>query len=93
MNDNLACIMTFNFAHECGVIRSLLESEGITTFLNNENIVQVDPFMSNAVGGVQLFVSKTQFENAKEILKDKGFDRGIPVKENPLVKWINKIMK
>src|ERR1700739_1424022 len=36
--------------------KSILESAGIESFLADENLVRIDWFYSNAVGGVKLFV-------------------------------------
>ncbi len=73
-------------------MRSFLDSQGIQTFLNNEINAQVDPLLSNALGGVQLMVPNEQAEMAVNLLRENGFDLGTMVKENKLLTWINKIM-
>lgn len=73
-------------------MRSFLDSQGIQTFLNNEINAQVDPLLSNALGGVQLMVPNEQAEMAVNLLLENGFDLGTKVKENKLLTWINKIM-
>lgn len=73
-------------------MRSFLDSQGIQTFLNNEINAQVDPLLSNALGGVQLMVPNEQAEMALNLLRENGFDLGTKVKENKLLTWINKIM-
>ncbi len=73
-------------------MRSFLDSQGIQTFLNNEINAQVDPLLSNALGGVQLMVPNEQAEMAVNLLRENGFDLGTKVKENKLLTWINKIM-
>jgi len=86
-------LITYNYSHEAGVLRSLLESEGINTFLTNETLVQVNPMLSNAVGGVELQVAADDLEKALQVMKEHGFEPGKPAQENPLVRWINRIMK
>jgi len=73
-------------------MRSFLDDQGIKTFLNNEINAQVDPLLSNALGGVQLMVPEEQAERAIALLLENGFELGNQVKENKLLKWINKIM-
>ncbi len=73
-------------------MQSFLDAQGIQTFLNNEINAQVDPLLSNALGGVQLMVPDEQAEQAIALLRENGFELGNQVKENKLLKWINKIM-
>lgn len=73
-------------------MQSFLDAQGIQTFLNNEINAQVDPLLSNALGGVQLMVPNEQAEQAIALLLENGFELGNQVKENKLLKWINKIM-
>ncbi len=85
-------IKTFTYPTDAAVMRSFLDSQGIQTFLNNEINAQVDPLLSNALGGVQLMVPNEQAEMAVNLLRENGFDLGTKVKENKLLTWINKIM-
>ena len=66
-------VSTFTFASEVAVIRSKLESEGITCFVQDELTVQVTPFYSNAIGGVKLQVRESDLYKAIEILKEAGY--------------------
>ena len=45
-----------------------LKEEFINCYLLNENSVTIDPFLSNAIGGIKLMVAETQAERALEIL-------------------------
>lgn len=47
----------------------LLEENNINCHLNDENIVTLDPLLSNAVGGIKLMVAEVQFERALEVIK------------------------
>ena len=49
-----------------------MESEGITCFVKDELTVQVNPFYSNAIGGVKLQVPESELNKAIEILKETG---------------------
>lgn len=68
--DTFITVATFQYPHEAHVLQSTLEAEGIKVFLKDEFTVQVDPFLSNAVGGVKLQVHKADAERAIELLKD-----------------------
>ena len=45
-----------------------LKEEFINCYLLNENSVTLDPFLSNAIGGIKLMVAETQVERAVDIL-------------------------
>ena len=47
-----------------------LQNEYINCYLQDENSVTIDPFLSNAIGGIKLMVAEAQIERAKEILKN-----------------------
>ncbi len=65
---NWVCVATFNHPFEAQPLKGLFESEGIRCHLTNENLVGVNPLVSNAVGGVQLMVQEEDHEQAKRIL-------------------------
>jgi hypothetical protein len=88
----LFTIKTFTYPTDAAIMQSFLDAQGIQTFLNNEINAQVDPLLSNALGGVQLMVPDEQAEQAIALLRENGFELGNQVKENKLLKWINKIM-
>ena len=71
--DNLVTIITFTFPSELVIIRSRLESEGIECFVQNELTAQVQPFYSNAIGGIKLQVKEEDVAKAIEILKEGGY--------------------
>lgn len=45
-----------------------LKEEFINCYLQDEYSVTIDPFLSNAIGGIKLMVTETQIERAREIL-------------------------
>ena len=45
-----------------------LKDEFINCYLQDEYSVTIDPFLSNAIGGIKLMVVETQLERAAEIL-------------------------
>jgi hypothetical protein len=48
--------------------KSLLESAGIEAFLADENLIRIDWFYSNLLGGIKLLVRAEDAETAKKIL-------------------------
>lgn len=61
---------SFEFLADVQVIKGKLESEGIETRLKDDNTVSIDPFASNALGGIKLLIHKFDEERAKEIYNE-----------------------
>lgn len=68
-NEKFITVLTVTFPYEIAVIRGRLEAEGISCFVKDELTVQVNPFYSNAIGGVKLQVLERDLNQAIEILK------------------------
>jgi hypothetical protein len=60
---------------EALVAKSMLDSAGIESFLGDENLVRLDWFYSNLVGGIKLMVREEDAETARAVL-----ERNIPEK-------------
>lgn len=50
------------------IMMGRLEEEGIRCWLQNENSVTIDPFLSNAIGGIKLMVPEIQADRALQLL-------------------------
>jgi hypothetical protein len=48
-----------------------LKEEFINCYLQDEYSVTIDPFLSNAIGGIKLMVVETQLERARKILENQ----------------------
>ena len=48
-----------------------LKEDFINCYLQDEYSVTIDPFLSNAIGGIKLMVAETQLERAREILENQ----------------------
>jgi DNA-directed RNA polymerase subunit RPC12/RpoP len=70
MNDGLVTIATYWEPIEANLMRSKLLSEGIECILLDENLISVQPFYSNAIGGIKLQVLENDSVRAKEILAE-----------------------
>jgi len=53
---------------EAVIVKSILDAEGIVCVLSDENLVRMDWFWSNLLGGVKLWVRQQDLENAKELI-------------------------
>lgn len=61
---------SFEYVADVQVIKSKLESEGIPVFLRDENILNTDPLITSAIGGVKLSVYSRDKERALEIYNE-----------------------
>ena len=70
MSKELVTLGSFEFLADVQIIKGKLESEGITVILKDENTVSIDPFASNALGGIKLQVYGSDRERAQEIFNE-----------------------
>ncbi len=57
---------------EAAVAQSILESAGIESFLADENLVRLDWFYSNLIGGIKLLVHQDDAQSANALLDEAG---------------------
>jgi hypothetical protein len=67
---DLVTIRQFRDLPEAILARGVLESAGIEAFLADDNIVRMDWFISNLVGGIKLKVRNEDLETANEVLQE-----------------------
>ena len=70
MGKDWVVLGTFEFLADVQIIKGKLESEGIEVRLKDDNTVSVEPFASNALGGVKLMVHRYDEEEAKAIYNE-----------------------
>lgn len=68
----LAMAKRFRDLTEAFVAKSVLDSAGIDCFLADENIVRIDWFLSNGVGGAKLMVRPEDLEEATKLLDESA---------------------
>lgn len=68
MRDGFALVDAFPTPEMAHIARSAIEAAGIECYVANENVVRLDFFWSQAMGGVKLFVPEADLERAREIL-------------------------
>ena len=71
---NLVVIRTFWNLLEAELAKGLLDSAGVEAFLFDDNMVRLDWFNANALGGVKLRVDASNVEAATRILNESVSD-------------------
>lgn len=61
---------SFEYLADLQILRGKLESEGVEVFLKDENIVNSDPLISSAIGGIKMQVRTEDKERALEIYNE-----------------------
>lgn len=87
---NFVTVWTFTHPSEAYVVMGRLESEGIECYLVNELTTQVNPFYSNAVGGVKLQVNEEHLPQAIESLKASGYVYEEEKSTGPIYDWLSE---
>lgn len=67
-NEMFKRIGQYQYSSEAYIYKAKLESEGIEVFIRDHHTVNTDPLVSNAIGGVKLFVRTEDYEHAKQVL-------------------------
>lgn len=70
MAEKFYLLASFEYAADVQIIKGKLESERIPVFLRDENTLNSDPLISNAIGGVKLQVYSRDKERALEIYNE-----------------------
>lgn len=65
----LITLQTFQLAHKAYLLKSILNSDGIESYIYDEYLVTANPMYSNTVGGIKLKIRKRDFELACQVLK------------------------
>ena len=68
MDEKLVTAMTFSTLWEAEIARSMLDSDGIPTYLKDGYTVNMNWLFSNAIGGVKVQVAEGDLESARAIL-------------------------
>ena len=70
MGKDLVTLGSFEFLADVQIIKGRLESEGIVVTLKDENTIGVEPFASNALGGIKLQVHRNDENRAQAIFNE-----------------------
>lgn len=70
MENTFTKVGSYQYSSEAIIIKGKLESEGIEVFTADGFTIDTDPLVSNAIGGVKLFVNTADAEKAQQILAE-----------------------
>lgn len=68
--EHFKTIAIFQFPAEYAVLQLLFDQEGIRYVFQNETMISVFPFYSNAIGGIRLQVHIDDISQAEQIMND-----------------------
>ena len=71
---DLVILRAFRDVPEALLAKGRLQSSGIECFLADENMVRMDWFISNLLGGIKLMVQPSEFSKASRILNEPMSD-------------------
>lgn len=83
-------VAVFALPHEAYVVRSKLEFLGIEVMLKDELTIQVDNFLSNALGGVKLQIRESDLELARPVLLEAGLIKDTSAANETTKTWFEK---
>lgn len=66
----LVTVRTFDNSIQAHLLKSKLESEGITCYLFDENIVGLNPLYNITIGGIKLKINKFDMDKASLIIQE-----------------------
>ena len=66
----LVILETFDNYFRANIQLTRLRSAGIECYLKDEYVVTIDPFLSNAIGGIKLMVRKTEEHKVRRLLRE-----------------------
>ncbi len=67
---NWVHLTSFTWPHEYLTLKAFLEANGILVYARDELTISIDPLLSNAMGGIKLYVSDEQFDMASLLFSD-----------------------
>lgn len=68
--EKFTLLRRFQYSIEASIYAGKLESYGIEVFLRDQFTIDSNPFYSNALGGIRMYVKTEDYERAYEILND-----------------------
>ena len=68
--EKFTLLRRFQYSSEATIYQGKLESQGIEVFLRDQLTIDSNPFYSDALGGIRMFVKTEDFDKANEIIGD-----------------------
>lgn len=73
MSTRLITIAVFAVAFHAQLLKGRLEADGIECYIQDEHTVQVNPVLTNALGGIKLQVKEQDVPLAVSLLRYSGY--------------------
>jgi predicted RNA-binding Zn-ribbon protein involved in translation (DUF1610 family) len=67
---DLVILQTFDNYFSANIQLTRLRAAGIECYLKDEYVVTIDPFLSNAIGGIKLMVRKDEEHKVRKLLRE-----------------------
>ena len=67
MRSDYVLLTVFEYSTEAQLLKSKLDSEGVTSMLMDEKTIDADPLISQAIGGVKVLVHEKDSDKAIKI--------------------------
>jgi len=67
---SLVTVKTFESAIEAEILKAKLASEGITSYLFDENVSTLTPHLNIAIGGIKLKIDERDFGKAAQVINE-----------------------
>lgn len=71
-------VKTFDTSVDAHLFRIELETEGIESFIYDEETITMDPLLSNAIGGIKVKINAKDIERTKEFLAKREEEHNPP---------------
>lgn len=68
--NHFVTIANFTYPYECTILKHLLEQENLRFYFQNETVIGIVPFYSNALGGIFLKVHPDDICSAEKIIRE-----------------------
>ena len=68
MNEKFTTVAVFQYSTEAQILKGRLEADGIEVYLSDNFLIDTDPLVSNAIGGVKIKVKDQDAMRARHII-------------------------
>jgi hypothetical protein len=65
---DLVTVGSFTYMYEAELLAAKLDSEGIEAYIPDAMTINVDPFLSNSLGGIRVQIRASDVDKARELL-------------------------
>jgi len=68
MSGQLVAVGTYDNAFEAHLVRGKLGAYGVNAFLADDNVININPLLTNLMGGVKVLVPEDEVVEARRVL-------------------------